>query len=306
MNAKDEQSIFRSSDGDITDVFGTNSHIYLDIIRNILPDVLAAKYHFIDNDKFKKMISNEEQSVEYLNQVVWTEILFRCHIVAATSLLRTCRLADATVRQYSDDNLPGWSSCARALLEAAGDSADALLVIPRMLAENHVSINRRVLGKEGNRIYTARVFEDILIHYTHARRIVGEERQIAIASHRAKQTTEYIRKLESFGLKRVECLYSDLCKFSHPASNSVQYMLTADGRDSSLQVSQENDREKINCILQEYRSEFDELFMVAFNPILISLRVFHKFNLFPKIPELRRVRFDDIAAWKKIEPYLKN
>ena len=82
-------------------------------------------------------------------------------------------------------------------------------------------------------------------------------------------------------------------------------MFSADESENAFHVSQANDREQIKWLLQEYRSEFDDFFMVAFNPIFISLRVFHKFNLFPQIPELRKVRFDNIAEWRKIEPYLQ-
>ena len=112
-------------------IFGPAARFYVPLVRQIIPRVFQVDYDFEDTSAFNEKLRNGVYGPEDSNRIVWREILLRAHIVVSASIYRTCRLLDATVREHRASNLPGWASCTRALLEAMGDSFDALRAISR-------------------------------------------------------------------------------------------------------------------------------------------------------------------------------
>lgn len=287
-------------------LFGQTANAYVPIIHSIVPSVFSVDYEFEDNEKFEEMALNSECDPKEINRIVWREILFSAHIVIAGSLFRTCRLLDAVVRENRASNVPGWASCMRALLEAIGDSSIGLEAIPLTLAENHRFIQRCLSGEE-NRLSGSVELEDRMIHFTHGRKLGPVGKNAAPRSHRAKPTGEYIMELvRYFGMSDAPALYSELCELSHPAADSVAYFFSPVNGGPAFGIDASRDRMKIDEIMDRYRNLFESLLMAAMNPILLSLKVFHQFDLIPKIPELEEVDLSGIPAWAKIEALLRN
>ena len=195
-------------------------------------------------------------------------MLYRSHIAVLSSLLRSCRLVDATAREYEASNLPGWASCARALIESVGDSIDVLQYIPLTVSENFHTIRSCIRGKEIHDCHTAKCLEDKLIHFAYARKLTGDERDKFPRSHRAEQTYTYRDELKKFQIGDIDTLYGELCELSHPAAASVQYMFSQSELNCHFSISDKNDMRHLDDILTRYRSSFDGLTVVAFNSIL--------------------------------------
>ncbi|MDD9996693.1 MAG: hypothetical protein OXQ89_03005 [Rhodospirillaceae bacterium] len=285
----------------IEDVFGPTSIFYVPLVRQVIPRVFDVDYDFEDTRVFNEKAQNGVYGPEDLNRIVWREILFRAHIVVSVSLYRTCRLIDATVREHRASNLPGWASCTRALLEAIGDSFDALQAIPVTLAENHRFI-RRCLSGQVRQYSGSKELEDKMIHFTHARHLKREEKDRVPASHKAKPAGQYISEI---GIPGARTLYGELCEYSHPTASSVQYLFSVIDEGKATRVDPLRDEHKISSLIETYRTVFNNVLMVSFNPVLLSLRVFDAFQLFPNILELRNVNFSNIPAWAIIEKHLK-
>ena len=297
-------ALFQSDGADIESVFGQNANFYVVLSEQVLPHALKAQYRFEDPETFERRSKMDHCKLEDINQVYWREILFRVHITVSASLIRTCRLTDATAREYGASNLPGWASCARALIESVGDSIDALQCIPLTVSENYHSISRCIAGEEDRGLFSAKELEEKLIEFTHARRLGKSERKILPESHDAKSTHDYKKALEEFQVGDVFGLYKTLCELSHPAAASVQYTFSSDDGGQTFRISDQNDRTVIDAILTEHRSLFSELMMVVFNPVFVSFLLLEEFRMFPGIPPLREVCFDTVPLWKKVKENL--
>ena len=298
-------------DGFLTDpagieaLFGRAARFYVPLLREIIPRVFRVEYDFEDADTYGDNIRRGVYGPAEANRVYWRDLLFHAHMVVSASIHRTCRLVDASVRERRACNLPGWASCTRALLEAVGDSNTSLRGIPGTLAERHCSIRRCLEGRESGAIVISSEMEDFTTHFTHARRLNRAERDALPASHETKPAAEYVRELAAYGMPDAPVLYGELCALSHPAQDSVAYLFANTGDGTVFRVDPDSDRRAIDSMVATHSALFHDLLMVAANPILMTLRVFHAFALFPKIPELRGVHLDAIPAWAAIEKHLK-
>ncbi len=241
-------SLFHADDSDIETVFGKPMNFYVHLCRRICPLVLNTTYYFEDLDTFENKARNGQYSIQRINEIYCRELLFRYHISVVSSLLRTCRLMDATAREYGAYNLPGWASCARALLESTGDSIDVLQYIPTTIFENYHCMNRCILGKEDRGFYSAKELEEKLIEFSHARK--PERGEQVPDTHIAKSTRCYIKSLEKFKIGDVASLYKKLCELSHPAAASVQYMFSPKEDGKSFCISDKNDQLVLDLILE--------------------------------------------------------
>ena len=303
--APERRSTFLVDAAGIEEMFGRPARVYVPLVRGIIPKIFGVKYEFEENSVFEEKIRNGAYGPPEINMICWREILFRAHIVVAASLFRTCRLLDAAVREHRTSNVPGWASCTRALLEATGDSSSALQAIPLTLAENHHLIRRCLSGKE-RRVWGSRDLEDRMIHFTHGRKLRPGEEKAAPSSHQAKSSSNYVRELARYsGMSEALALYGELCQLSHPAADSVAYFFSPVDDGPGFGIDPSRDRDKIDEVVDRYQGLFESFLSVALNPILLSIGVFHRFDLFPKIPELQKMNFSGIPLWAKIEAYLK-
>ena len=86
---------------------------------------------------------------------------------------------------------------------------------------------------------------------------------------------------------------------------SVWYMFSVDEHLETCGFCAEPDRRAIDETLRLYKPACEALIEPAFNPVFLVLRVLHKFDLFPKIPELRKLNFSVMPIWREIEAALR-
>lgn len=103
---------------------------------------------------------------------------------------------------------------------------------------------------------------------------------------------EYIKFLtEELKLERVKELYDELNQIIHPASMSVFYQLEAsdlDGGDVRLVILDEAGAKQIAVWESDFGKTIRELIPFSLDTAFIALSMLHRFDLHPKIPELRR------------------
>ena len=299
-----DHGLLTDPDG-IEALFGPSAQFYVPLLREIMPRVFRVQYDFEDTPTYERKLRDGTYTCADANRVYWRDFLFYAHLVVSASLHRNCRLIDASVRERWASSLPGWASCTRALLEAIGDASTTLHAIFSLLAGKHRSIRRCLEGKEDQTAMVSSEVEDLMTHFTHARRLTRGEKKQLPPSHEAKPAAEYIRDLAAYGMPDAPELYGELCAFSHPAADSVKYLFYNTGEGTVFRIDPFADRRAIDSLVAAYRPVFKDLLMVAANPILLTLRVFHPFRLLPNIPELRDVDFSAIPAWAAIEKDLK-
>lgn len=255
------------------------------------------RYSFVDHEDFLARFPNDPSEVM---RVYWTEMLQRAHIAAATSILRSRRWLKGVQRTEADDNFLVFAAALRGFMESAADASTALVGTPLTLAIYHRSI-REALAGEAEAVCVSSEIEDELIHYSHGRRLKGQERTDAPRSHLGRQVREY---LEIFGDEMAEEMrtcYMELCDLTHPGASSVQMWLAPDNPTGlEFRLTACRDANLIADLTRRHRSVPLDLLMFAFNMPAITLRVLNHFPIeFLHTPKLSSWNLDSIPAWIK-------
>jgi hypothetical protein len=141
--------------------------------------------------------------------------------------------------------------------------------------------------------------EDRLIHFSHGRRLAKGEK--ADPAHAAKQMRDYVQVLSDGGAKAHE-LYSVLCSITHPSAESVALWYSpADEGGSIWRRAGSPTFDTIKVFMAEWRATNETVFQYAFVPLFFNLRILHKVDLFPKIPELKQFPFTNFPAWAHLK-----
>jgi hypothetical protein len=244
-------------------------------------------------ETFEKLI-HQDNGLASMNQVYWTGMLQRAHIASCTSLRRNSSWIDATSICYLNNNYLGFAASLRGLIESVGDSADVLAKLPKNIAQEYRLIKQCIDGEKDDMGVASGEMEDELIHYAHARK--AKKNENVPESHIAKQTQYYVKLLSTTAqLVKLEIPYKELCEVMHPAATSVLYQFaTAIGPSGEALYKTEanSDNYHIRRTIESYRDEIQGLVYLAFDPGLITLKVLHRFALFPRISELRNFEFN--------------
>ncbi|CAN7770280.1 hypothetical protein LJR245_007497 [Rhizobium leguminosarum] len=279
-------------------LFGDAAEIYGSIINEIEPFLVRDCYKFEPLDQFEQR--SAERTVSEINRVYWIEMLQRAHMASVAAIARTCRWVDVAVREYDAANIFGWSSAARSIIEAAGDAGEGLAAVPRTLADHKLMIQGCLSGSSTT-LHTSAELEDLLIHFSHARKIAKGE--IAPDSHRAKSSAAYVDFVTRMNVGDVRPLYAKLCEIVHPASTSVALFFS--GAGDTLTVDLKSEVDFLEKSAKASRQTLGACLMASFNPALLTLRVLHSFDHFTRITPLKKVNFSAIPAWPPIEKLLK-
>ncbi|NDV51357.1 hypothetical protein [Salipiger sp. PrR003] len=222
-------------------------------------------YNFWSESEFLEVAQKDmdRAGIQY-----WREILDRAHFASATSIIRTVNWVRAISHSFEDSNFLSFMSSVRALTEFSGDAVHSLNPVPLTIAENSSAISRMLRGGSTTFV-TSTDLEDSLIHFTHARKL--KKGDATAESHRAEQTHVYVKSLEPYAPKIYE-MYMVLCGYAHPAAQSVgAHMRPLNENDWSLTVDPGKDL--ISSFIEEWRSQFSELPMLATNQALCTLKV---------------------------------
>jgi hypothetical protein len=285
-------------------IFDRGGGIYLQATGSIVSDFKYAKYKFISTEEYKCIMKTDFREGM---RIYWSEILYRAHIAAATSIIRSRRWLDGLLREDEASNFLVCAASLRGLLEAAADTSTSLGPVPESLAQQFLSIEA-MLDKRCDKVIISSELEDALIHYMYARK---PQHKDLPSSHIAKSPQEYRSTLERGEVPRVGELYSFLCDVTHPGATSVQYLLEYkdESRESVGWLLSERDayRRIVSWLMQEFEDTLISTLMFAFNPGLVTLRILNYFSLTEiHTPTLANWNLDNIPLWKKCSQHLRN
>lgn len=276
--------------------FGEAAVAYNQLFSKLGNITFKEEYTFLENSYFADNKDNLPNMAS-AQKIYWSEILMRAHLASVASIVRTSRWIDVTTREYEAGNIYGWASASRSLMEAAGDSMHSLGAVAMSLAENQSSIQRAIEGQSNLEAVVSKELEDILIHFTHARKTAKSEN--VPQSHTAKYAFEYIKELTNMNIEGSSELYSDLCSLVHPADTSVSLLFEKNGK--VLRVSAAVEKEMLHAWAEASKDTLGGALQAAFNPAILTLKVLQKFGVFQQIKELRNTGLEHLPLWKKIE-----
>ena len=235
------------------------------------------------------------------NSQYMKEQIYRAHFASMSSIARNFEWLDGMAAVYEKELYLPFAASMRSLIESTADSFDSLLNVSVTIAEASKIIND-CLNKRASGFYTITELENDLIHYTHARRIEKEEK--APKAHKAKNASTYVQNLDKKTGHNFYSCYSELCQLTHPAAQGVLHMMLPIN-DSDYFFDNGFGKEKIDHLIETYKSSFPDLISFAFNPGLLTLKVLNSIDLEScKSEYLNNINFDHVPAWSRCKAEL--
>jgi len=243
-------------------------------------------------EEFKQI---QRDSLSSGMRIYWREMLYRAHWASTASLIRSHRWLSGLTEAHAQGNLMTFAASCRGLLESAADTNDALNLMPTALAEFSATIAQAVAGRLERPVVSPRL-EDLLLHFTHARKSKGDELDAVL---RAKTVAQYLSDLKEADPEIGE-VYAALCEIVHAGATSVlAYSIATEDRDVVVSQSLEP------AILERYRGAFVRVAPTALAygtlPAMFTLKVLNLFDL----AEVRTPGVDglleDLQVWGRIQ-----
>ena len=244
----------------------------LQVVEQVPPQ---NRYRFMDNDAFVALI--ESGKIGEANAVYIQEILFRAHMAARTTLYRNEKWMDSLSITVERKNYYGFAASLRGLIECAADSYDCLRHVPGTFLRHFRAYRDALKGKFTQGIMDCGALEDILIHYTHAKK--QPKHSSAPPSHKAKSSQQYLEQLEDQSGSVVRNLYAELCEVTHPAERTISIFFAEDPADpTGMIIAKRPDLELIAGTLRRHEAAFTNIFQISFNSALITLYALNRFD----------------------------
>lgn len=281
---------------------------YSKLIDNMEENIDLSSYVYTihDNEYFKDIVSNDAKDFQ---RIYVEEILQRAHWAGLTSLIRNLKWTKGVVTSIKENNLLSFTANLRCLIESSGDNLLSLLNIPSTLADNFINITKCLQEKtEEKTMYSFKDLEEILIHFSYARKITQEEKDLQgklPKYQNAKPAAEYLKKLDhSVSNGPVAELYSILCQFSHPAAHSTHYLtqMSFDNSKYEFVYSLNSDKDYIGRILNGYNDEIIKSLQYGFNPGILTLKTLNFFDYeLTKTQYVDTINMDSMKMWIDIK-----
>lgn len=282
-------------------VFGESAETYLPFYYDVFTEAMGTtSYEFMPMEQFTGI-----KDIPLVQQVYWTEILYRAHLAAITSILRHLKWIDAVVFSASFSNWFAFAASFRGLLESFADSTDALREVPEILTHNFRHISDAIEGK-ATKVVLAEDFENRLIHYTHARK--GAKGEKLAPELNAKQSQQYLTRLlgDTEQLRDLPACYADLCQITHPAAHTVHFFFDVSSDEQTVKINNEQDMVWIMAFCRKYQHMMYFLFQKSFNLALLTLKILNRLPILRlRIEAVEILDFSTVAAWQKLEKRLK-
>lgn len=259
-------------------VFGPNGPLMFDALRSIVRDLDHAPVHyeFTSIEEHTKLFKQDLAA----GQRVWaTEILYHAHFASVATLVRAYRWAEGCLSAYSSGLFLPFCASARGLLESVGDSYVSLVRVPQALCHIRENLRSNLASNRPPIICDYKPVEDLLLHFSHARRPTRAERGTLPEYAIAKESAEYTKAIEHLVPGGFADWYKELCGHTHPADQSIGYMLLQADDGRRVQFVPSTDRECLAIHLENHQARLEELLRVAQVPAMVLLRVLLHFDL---------------------------
>lgn len=283
------------SENALKEVFGSEAQQYLRGADIVIERAKTHKYSFCSDEAFKALAESSPPRVAEMNFIIAHEVLEKSHLCAVNSMLRNRSWIEAATREYEYRNLFGFAASARGFIESVADGMDGLNGIAVGLARHQSGIRRYLTGKIGTEQAIFSSFEERLDHYMFA----GWSRE-KDKVRKAKDTQAYVEAIQSPLTPDLLKHWRKLCSLAHPSSVSVEVFYEFDDHMRDVHFIADAESKCCERLLAEIAPTLNGILPYAMNPSLLILRVMHKFEGYPRIPEMKRMDFRQLPAWKEI------
>lgn len=280
-------------------LFGAGLHRYTEVTSSVLSTAETNEYVFIPDEIFTVAAQSGKVTSAEAGKIFWIETSQRAQLAAVLTIARTAAWVAASSREYEAQAIGPFAACCRALVEATGDSCDALNRTALTIAENASMISRELSGQGQGAV--SEELENLLIHFTHARKLKKDETVPAL--HSAKATAHYISVVTSMGLPNSAEFYGALCELMHPAAASMEHYYLP--TDRGFRLTFDNEGDALERFVTEYQETLHGILPLALNPALLALRVCSSLGLGPTPRALTQMNFAPIPIWGRIAQGLK-
>jgi hypothetical protein len=235
------------------------------------------------------------------SQIYRYEIIERAHCASILALLRADRWVSAAVNAAESNNFLAFAAAFRGLLESAADTRFALGEVPEALASTF-KVARLAVRVRLSSIVLAPKLEQDLIHFSHGRKLRRGEQ--APESHIAKTMQEYLNALEDGPTGPMHDGYAELCNITHPAADSVLYLLEP-ATDGSIMFSPTADEEAILDLCERGKTVFTYAVSQSLLYPVMILKIVNRFELSGlNTPEADATTLVDTPEWENVEKIL--
>jgi hypothetical protein len=270
---------------------------YAAVLAKLLREERTHRYTYMDIQQFAELSDVRERS-----RIYWYEIIERAHCASILALLRTERWLSAAVFGAEHKNFLAFAAAFRGLLESAADTRYALGEVPNVLASTFRLAQTAMRGQLSAIVVAPKLEED-LIHFSHGRKLARSEQ--APDSHTAKTMQEYLNALERGPSGPMHDAYAELCNITHPAADSVLYLLER-GPDGSIAFCSTADEEAIVELCERGGTVFAYALSESLMYPVTILKIINRFQ----IPELQVPEADSTAVvesslWDEINEILR-
>jgi hypothetical protein len=256
------------------------------------------EYTFMDLETYNEIVRRKPEEAQ---AIYWREMIFRIHLASCSALRRHGEWLRSLIMAVEEDCLFGAFASYRGFLESAGDSLYSLGPVPKTIAPNLRAIIGCLKQKRMDTVFMSAELESRLIHFSHGRKL--ERGESADPVHAAKQIREYLDGIKLAGKKDVHALYSELCGITCPSAETVGIWYDGDKVAHNVVWRQRTTSTRVKFIefLDRWKTASEVIVNAAFVPAFMSLRILHKIDFLPKIPNLKSFPLEKFAVWKKIE-----
>ena len=261
-------------------VFGPQAPWMFAVLRAMVRDLehTPVRYQYLSEEDFLELFRSD---VVGGVRVQVSELLYQAHFASVATLVRAYRWAEGCLAAYSQNLYLPFCASARGLLEAVGDSHTGLARIPLSLAEASSDVRAGLAKTSPPALHNYEEIENILLHFSHARRLSKEEKAALPEYARAQDPKDYTLPIEAQCPGGFYAWYQELCELTHPASDSVCYTLNQED-DGQVSFNPSIDHERIAAHVGRHQERLTELLRLAQVPAITTLRVLVHFPM----PEL--------------------
>jgi hypothetical protein len=267
------------------------------LLRRLISQLERFSYQYVPLPEYEQLAGDISETM----RVYWFEILERAHCDSMLALLRLERWLEAMRLSAEAPNFLGFAASFRGLLESTADVRHALGDVPGGLAAAFPHAYEAVHG-QARTLVLAPDLENDLIHFSHARKLEKDER--APEAHAAKHMKAYLTSLQGASSGPLHDTYAELCNITHPAADSVLYLLTK-RPDRRIVFAEAADEEQVQELLSRVGSVVTFCVSQSITYPAVILRIVNRFDLPAfRTPAVDEVSFELVPLWSTVSSHL--
>jgi hypothetical protein len=253
-------------------LFGRDGSDYLGVLDEFRGS-FRGSYKFLDLSLYQELLIADPVEAA---RVYWKETLYRAHLAASISLLRHYNWVEGAIVTFENGNLLACAACIRGLLESVADADFALRLVPNVLAHYAPAIRRAFKGERPVVLVQDPKLEEMLIHFSHARRTSKSDS--TPSGHRARTTQEYLKYFSGRNAWAFEELYRTLCELTHPAADSVNLVLESQDEETgtACEVREFREGREFVALLVPHMGLMPEMFRLGVNTPVLILKILNR------------------------------